>query len=84
QLAALLALARVQNNQRAFVAVLNGGDDAIRVSLPWIAFFQRAVYGAADTPNGCYANKATDGFASRPFFQTRAVASGEIDDRYRN
>lgn len=84
QLAALLALARVQNNQRAFVAVLNGGDDAIRVSLPWIVFFQRAVYGAADTPNGCYANKGTDGFASRPFFQTRAVASGEIDDRYRN
>jgi len=84
QLTGLLTLARIQNNQRAFAAVLNGGDQSIHVSLPWIMFFQRAIYGEADTPNGCYVNKGDSGFTSRPFFETQVVAPGEIDDRYRN
>jgi hypothetical protein len=84
QLTGLLALARIQNNQRAFAAVLNGTDPSIQVSLPWIMFFQRAVYGEREAPNGCYANKGADDLVSRPFFQTQTVAAGEIDDRYRN
>jgi len=84
QLAGLLALARDLDNQREFEAVLSGKDPSLRVTLPWIVFFQRAVYGEADAPNGCYANSGADGSTSRPFFQTPVVAPGEIDDRYRN
>jgi hypothetical protein len=84
QLAGLLALARLQDNRNAFEAVLNGTNRSIDVSLPWVQFFHRAIYGEADTPNECYPNKGPDGLTSRPFFQTRVVAPGEIDDRYRN
>jgi hypothetical protein len=84
QLAGLLALARSLDNQKGFEAVVNGNDSLIRVALPWVMFFQRAIYGQGDMPNACYANKGADGFTSRPFFQTSVVAPGEIDDRYRN
>jgi hypothetical protein len=52
--------------------------------LPWIAFFDSAIYGEADTPHSCYFNSGPDGLSSRPYFQTATVAPGEIDDRYRN
>jgi hypothetical protein len=84
QLAALLALARDVDKQKEFEAVLNGNESSVRVTLPWVAFFQRAIYGDGDTPNACYANKGADGSTSKPFFQTSVVAAGEIDDRYRN
>jgi len=84
QLAGLLALARALDKPREFGAVLDGKDSSIHVTLPWVMFFQRAIYGGGDAPNGCYANTGPDGSTSRPFFQTSTVAPGEIDDRYRN
>jgi hypothetical protein len=84
QLAGLLALARLLNEKRQFEAVLTGKDASIRVTLSWLDFFQRSVYGEGDFANACYANKGADGFTSRPFVQTRVVTPGEIDDRYRN
>jgi hypothetical protein len=83
-LAGLLATARLVDDQRRFEAVLSGHDPSMRVALPWIAFFDRAIYGEADQPNSCYFNTGTDGSTSHPFFSTPTVASGEIDDRFRN
>jgi len=84
QLVGLLALARILDNREAFETILSGKGSTIRVTLPWVVFFQRAIYGEKDTPNACYPNKGADGSSSRPFFQTSTVAPGEIDDRYRN
>jgi hypothetical protein len=84
QLAGLLALAHILDSQKRFEAVLYGRDPSIPVTLPWVGFFQRAIYGVADTPNACYANTGPAGNASKPFFETATVAPGEIDDRYRN
>ena len=83
-LAGLLALARDLDRQKEFEAVANGLDPSIHVSLSWVMFLQRAIYGEHDMPNACYANTGKDGYTSRPFFQTSIVALGEIDDRYRN
>jgi hypothetical protein len=84
QLAGLLALARIRNNEQEFKAVLAGGDPSIEIVLPWVPFLRHAIYGEGDAPNDCYANTGPDGLSSRPFFQTRAATPGEIDDRYRN
>jgi hypothetical protein len=84
QLAGLLATARLLDDTTRFDAALFGADPSISVTLPWTAYFDRAVYGDADLPNACYANSGSDGATSKPFFQTGTVAAGEIDDRYRN
>jgi hypothetical protein len=63
---------------------LDGGDPSIPIALPWIALFNGAIYGEADTPHSCYFNSGPEGATSSPFFQTAAVAPGEVDDRYRN
>jgi hypothetical protein len=84
QLAGLLATARLLDDKKRFDAALSGTEPSISVTLPWTAYFDRAVYGDNDLPNACYANSGTDGATSRPFFQATAVAAGEIDDRYRN
>jgi hypothetical protein len=84
QLVGLLALARILDSREQFEAVLYSKNSSISVTLPWAAFFQRAIYGEADTPNACYPNKGPDGNTSKPFFETATVAPGEIDDRYRN
>jgi hypothetical protein len=84
-LAGLLATARLTDNQRGFEAVLSGSSaPPTRVALPWIAFFDRAIYGEADLPNSCYFNSGVDGATSHPFFSTATVSPGEIDDRFRN
>jgi len=83
-LAGLLATARLTDNQKEFEAVVNGKDPSIRVTLPWTAFFDRAVYGEEDIPNSCYFNTGADSATSHPFFSTSTVAPGEIDDRFRN
>jgi hypothetical protein len=82
--AALLALARLLDDRRRFEAALDGGDPSIPIALPWIALFNGAIYGEADTPHSCYFNSGPEGATSSPFFQTAAVAPGEVDDRYRN
>jgi len=84
QLAALLALGRVLDNQKQFEAALYGDDPSIRVTLPWTVLFDNVIYGEADAPHSCYFNTGADGLTSRPFFQTAVVAPGELDDRYRN
>jgi hypothetical protein len=83
-LAGLLSIARLLDDRRAFEAALYGNDRRLPVTLPWVAYFDRAVYGAHDTPNACYHNTGPNGLTSRPFFQTAVVAPGEIDDRFRN
>jgi hypothetical protein len=83
-LAGLLALARIENHQKAFEAVLFGREPSINVALAWQTFLQSAIYGEGDRPNDCYPNGGSDALSSRPFFQTRTAAPGEIDDRYRN
>lgn len=83
-LAGLLATARLTDNQKQFEAVLHGKDSSLRVTLPWTAFFDRAIYGEQDIPNSCYFNTGADSATSHPFFSTSTVAPGEIDDRFRN
>jgi len=56
----------------------------MRVASPWIAFFDRAIYGEAGLPNSCYFNSGTDRLTSHPFFSTPTVTTGEVDDRNRN
>jgi hypothetical protein len=56
QLAGLLATARLLDDKRRFDAALSGADPSIPVTLPWTAYFDRAVYGDNDLPNACYAN----------------------------
>jgi hypothetical protein len=82
--AALLALARLLDDRKKFEAALYGRDPSIAVALPWIALFDGAIYGEADTSHSCYFNTGSDSLSSKPFFQTDVVAPGEIDDRYRN
>jgi hypothetical protein len=83
-LAGLMATARLADNQRQIEAVLFGKDPSMRVALPWIAYFDRAIYGEADLPNSCYFNSGADSNSSHLFFSTPNVAPGEIDDRFRN
>jgi hypothetical protein len=83
-LAGMLSIARLLDDRRAFEAVLYGDDRRLPVLRPWVAYFDRAVYGTHDSPNGCYRNTGPNGLTSRPFFQTAVVAPGEIDDRFRN
>ena len=83
-LAGLLAIARLLDDERRFYAVLYGGDKVAPVPVPWTSFFNRTIYGVHDVPNVCYANTGDNGFSSRPFYQTRSVSPGEIDDRFRN
>jgi hypothetical protein len=85
----LLAIARLGNDARKLDAVLNGGDPAIPVLLPWRRFFDRAIYGAGDHPLDCslegvlcpHNPKDPDKY---PYFQTAVVAPGEVVDRIRN
>lgn len=84
QIAALLALARLADDQKQFEAILYGRDPAIRILQPWTDLFSSAIYGEADAPHSCYFNTGSDGFTSHPFFSTSIVAPGEVDDRFRN
>jgi hypothetical protein len=83
-LTGLLATARLLDDGRKFTAVLTGADPSIAMSLPWIAYFDHAIYGEADKPIACARNTGPDSLTSHPSFQTPTVAPGEIEDRYRN
>jgi hypothetical protein len=82
-LAALLAIARLQDDERRFLAVLYGNDRDIPVVIPWTRLFEGAIYGQANHPIECYANGGPDGLHSGPGFTTSVVAPGEVQDRYR-
>jgi hypothetical protein len=83
-LKAMLSVARLLDDSRRFTAVLNGSDPSIPVSLPWIVYFNHAIYGENDTPIACAPNTGPDSLTSHPSFQTPTVAAGEMEDRYRN
>jgi hypothetical protein len=83
-LTGLLAIARLLDDGRKFTAVLTGADRSIPISLPWIAYFNHAIYGEADKPIACAPNTGPDSLTSHPSFQTPTVAPGEVEDRYRN
>ncbi|HMK42675.1 MAG TPA: hypothetical protein VK445_00900 [Dissulfurispiraceae bacterium] len=80
----LLSIARFFDDGRKFNAVLYGNDRSIPVSLPWVTYFDHAIYGENDTPIACYKNPGPDSLTNHPSFQTSIVAPGEIEDRYRN
>ncbi len=84
QLTGLLATARLLDDKRKFLAALDGGNSSIAVELPWITYFNKAIYGESERPNECFPNSGPNGLTSNPFFQTTTVAPGEIDDRFRN
>ena len=81
--AALLAIARLFDDPRRFNAVLYGNDRSIPVLMPWIRFFDGAIYGESDHPMDCVVNQGRDGLHSGPGFETSIVAAGEVQDRYR-
>ncbi len=82
--AGLIALARLADDRRRFMAALNGDDPSMPVSIPWNALVNGAIYGDDDVSNMCRANTGADGFSSKPYFETPTVAAGEMDDRFRN
>ena len=82
-LAAMLAIARLEDDSARFNAVLLGNDHAIPVVLPWVRFFDGAIYGESDHPMECYLNSGPDGLHSGLGFTTSIVAAGEVQDRYR-
>jgi hypothetical protein len=83
-LVALLAAARLFDDKERFYAALDGRE-AIPVSLPWTRLFNYVIYGVADTPLiRVTPNSSEDPIKSNPAYSTKAVAPGEINDRYRN
>jgi hypothetical protein len=84
-LVALMAAARLFDDKARFLAVLDGRDAAIPVSLPWTRLFNYVIYGIADTPLiRVTPNSSEDPIKSSPAYSTKVVAPGEINDRYRN
>jgi hypothetical protein len=88
-LLSLLAIARLQDDRRKFNAVLYGGDASIPVLLPWWRFFNRALYGEADSPLECSIDAVECAHNPKdpdkyPYYQTATVFPGEIVDRHRN
>jgi hypothetical protein len=85
---AMLATARLLNDERKFKAVLNGGDAMIPVLVPWTELFDRVLYGEADGPIAeCVNNHEADSLTSlaqHHDYQTNWAAPGEIADRFRN
>jgi hypothetical protein len=94
-LLSLMAVARLENDERKFNAVLYGGDPSVPIALPWIRMFNRVIYGEKDKPLDCssplYGESDTLECSHNPkdppkypAFQTANVAPGEVSDRYRN
>ncbi len=83
-LTGLLAIARLQDDGRKVAAVLYGADPAQPLQLPWVVYFDHAIYGESDTPIDCYPNPGPDSLTSKPSYQTATPAPGEVEDRYRN
>jgi hypothetical protein len=88
-LASLLAIARLEDEERKFNAVLYGDDPTIPMALPWWRFFDRAIYGENDHPLECSLDGVLCPHNPRdpdkyPYFQTAAVFPGEVVDRHRN
>jgi hypothetical protein len=83
ELTSLLAVARLVDDEARFKAALYGGDRTMPVLIPWVRFFDGAIYGGNDHPIGCYPNSGPDGLHSGGAFTTSVVAAGEIQDRYR-
>jgi len=85
---AMLATARVLNDERKFKAVLYGGDPMVPVLVPWTELFDHVLYGEADGPIAeCVNNHEPDSLTSlaqHHDYQTTLAAPGEIADRFRN
>jgi hypothetical protein len=84
-LVALLAAARLLDDEKAFEAALYGGEGERTVVVPWVTLFDHVIYGPSDTPLlNITPNSTDDPLTSRPAYTTKVVAAGEINDRYRN
>jgi hypothetical protein len=84
-LVALLASARLLDDEKAFEAALYGGEGERTVVVPWVTLFDHVIYGPGDTPLlNITPNSTDDPLTSKPAYTTKVVAAGEINDRYRN
>ena len=85
QLLAMLAISRFLNKPTWMAEILYGGvQEAPPTSISWVELFDHAIYGEHDKPVSCYPNTGKDRASSKPSYQTKNVAPGEIEDRYRN
>jgi len=84
-LTALLAIARLFDDEPDVETALYGGSGVRTVTLPWVELFDHVIYGPNDTPLlNITPNSSVDPLQSHPAYTTAIVAAGEINDRYRN
>jgi hypothetical protein len=85
---ALLATARLLNDERKFNAVLHGGDPSIPMLVSWTQLFDHVIYGQSEAPSPeCVNNHDADSLTSldnHHDYQTGTTVPGEIADRFRN
>lgn len=79
----MIAVARLLNDRGRLEGAVHGGG-TLSVDIPWTVYVSHAIYRAGDQPLGCARNTGGERASSKPYFQTGTVASGEINDRYRN
>jgi hypothetical protein len=85
--ASLLAIGRLLDDEKRFNAVLYGRDSSVIVLIPLNRLFDRIIYGESDTLPACYENRYPDSLTSlqnHSDYQNANVAPGEIADRGRN
>ena len=85
---ALLATARLLNDESKFNAVLYGGDPSIPMLVSWTQLFDHVIYGQSEGPSPeCVNNHDADSLTSlnnHQDYQTQTTVPGEIADRFRN
>jgi hypothetical protein len=85
---AMLAIARLLNDEHRFTTMINGGDNSVPALVPWRQLFDHIIYGVNDGPMpGCVNNLDSNRLTSltrHHDYQTAVAAPGEIADRFRN
>jgi len=74
----LLSIARLPDDGQKFKAVLYGDDHSIPLAIPWIEYFDHAIYGGGDKPIACYKNSSPDSITSDSSYQTEVVAQERL------
>jgi hypothetical protein len=85
---AMLATARLLNDEGKFNAVLYGNDPSIPILVSWMQLFDHVIYGQSEGPSPeCVNNHEADSLTSlnnHHDYQTATAVPGEIADRFRN
>jgi|SRR6516165_7768574 len=74
----LLSIARLPDDGQKFKAVLYGDDHSIPLAIPWIEYFDHAIYGGGDKRIACYKNSSPDSITSDSSYQTEVVAQERL------